>query len=76
MIARLRTELGLVGTFLRNGGAARAALVAMCTALVSGLLLVALTVVLFAGVVAREQELVSDLIADSSTRGGFCWHCC
>ena len=47
MIARLGMELGLVGSFLRSGGGPRAALVASCTALVSGLMLVALTVVLF-----------------------------
>ena len=71
MIARLRIDLGLVGVFLRSGGGPRAVLIMMCTALVSGLLLVALTVVLFTWASSREQEQVSDLIADGGVRGGY-----
>ena len=71
MIARLRTDLGLVGVFLRNGGSGRALLVTTCTALVSGLLLVALTVVLFAWASSGGQEQVSGLVADDGVRGGY-----
>lgn len=71
MTARLGTELRLVGTFLRAGGAPRAVLVAGCTALVSGLLLVALTVVLFTLHSSREEEQISDLVADGGIRGGY-----
>lgn len=72
MTAPLRTDLALVGSFLRSGGRARAALVALCTALVSGLVLVALTVVLFASQAsARELDRVSGLISDGGVRGGY-----
>jgi hypothetical protein len=69
--ARLGTELRLVGSFLRAGGGPRAVLVAGCTALVSGLLLVALTVVLFTLHSSREEEQISDLVADAGIRGGY-----
>jgi hypothetical protein len=69
--ARLDTELRLVGSFLRTGGGPRAVLVAGCTALVSGLLLVALTVVLFTLHSSREEEQISDLVADGGIRGGY-----
>jgi hypothetical protein len=69
--ARLDTELRLVGSFLRTGGGPRAVLVAGCTALVSGLLLVALTVVLFTLHSSREREQISDLVADGGIRGGY-----
>ena len=71
MIARLRVDLGLVVSFLRRGGGPRAALIALCAALVSGLLLVALSVVLFTWASSREQEQVSDLVADDGLRGGY-----
>lgn len=71
MIARLRVELGLVWSFLRSGGGPRALLIALCTALISGLLMVALTVVLFTWASSREQEQVSDLVADGGVRGGY-----
>lgn len=71
MIARLRADLGLVWSFLRNGGGPRAVSIALCTALVSGLLMVALTVVLFTWASSREQEQVSDLVADGGVRGGY-----
>lgn len=66
-----RTQIELLAAFGRNGGWARAVLVAACTALVSGLLLVALTVVLFAGRPDRGQEMVSGLVAESGLRGGY-----
>jgi hypothetical protein len=71
MTARLGTELRLVGSFLRTGGGPRAVLVAGCTALVSGLLLVALTVVLFTLHSSRAREEISDLVADGGIRGGY-----
>lgn len=71
MTARLRTELQLVGSFLRAGGGPRAVLVAACTAIVSGLMLVALTVVLFTLHSSLEREQVSDLVADGGVRGGY-----
>ncbi len=71
MIAPLRMELGLVWTFLRSGGGPRAVLIALCTALVSGLLLVAFTVLLFAWESSRRQEQVSELVADGGVRGGY-----
>ena len=71
MTARLDTELRLVGSFLRTGGGPRAVLVAGCTALVSGLMLVALTVVLFTLHSSREREQISDLVADAGVRGGY-----
>ena len=71
MSAPLRIEMTLVGSFIRNGGVPRAALVAVCTALVSGLILVALTVVLFASGSSREREQISDLVADGGVRGGY-----
>jgi hypothetical protein len=61
----------LVGSSLRGGGWPRAALVVACTALVSGLLLVALTVGLFWLSGSRARESVSDLVADGGTRGGY-----
>lgn len=69
MTARLRIELHLVGTFLRGGGGPRAALVAACTALVSGLLLVALTVLLYGASPGEEQ--LSGLVTDGGVRGGY-----
>ena len=71
MIARLRLDLGLVWSFLRSGGGPRAVLIALCTALVSGVLMVALTVVLFTWSSSREQEQVSNLVADGGVRGGY-----
>jgi hypothetical protein len=69
MIARLGVEVRLVGSFLRTGGGPRALLIGACTALVSGLLLVALTVVLFAG--GSSSEPVSALVAEDGLRGGY-----
>jgi hypothetical protein len=71
VIARLGMELGLVGSFLRSGGWPRAALVALCTALVSGLVLVALTVVLFSSDSSRDQEQLSNLVIEDGIRGGY-----
>ena len=72
MIARLRTDLGLVGSFVRADGGPRAMLVVLCTALVSGLLLVALAVVLFStGASSAQQEQVSGLVADGGVVGGY-----
>jgi hypothetical protein len=69
--ARLDTELRLVGSFLRTGGGPRAVLVAGCTALVSGFMLVALTVVLFTLHSSQEREQISDLVAQGGIRGGY-----
>lgn len=71
MITQLRLELGLVGAFLRRGSGPRAALIAACTAIVSGLLLVALTVVLYSWSDAARQEQLSGLITDGGVRGGY-----
>lgn len=71
MIGRVRTEAELLFAFLRSGGWPRAALVAGCTALVSGLMLVALTVVLFTRSSGGERELVSGLVAQGDLRGGY-----
>lgn len=71
MTSRVRTEAELLIAFLRGGGWSRAALVAGCTALVSGLLLVALTVLLFARASRGERELVSGLVAQEGLRGGY-----
>ena len=71
MIARLRMEAGLVGSFLRGGGGPRAVLVAACTALVSGLLLVALTVVLYGLNPPPDPGQVSGLVAQDGIRPGY-----
>jgi hypothetical protein len=71
VIGPLRLQLALVGTFLRAGGWPRTTLVVACTALVSGLLLVALTVVMFGFSDARGRESVSGLLTDSSVRSGY-----
>ena len=71
MTARLGTELRLVGSFLRAGGGPRAVLVAGCTALVSGLVLVALTVVLFPSHSSHDQEQLSNLVIEDGIRGGY-----
>ena len=60
-----------MGSFLRGGGGPRALLIAACTALVSGLLLVALTVILYGLNPSPEREQVSGLVADSGVRGGY-----
>ncbi len=71
MIAQLRFELGLVWSFLRSGGGSRAAVIALCTALVSGLLMVAVTVVMVTWVPAREHEQLSNLVSQGGLRGGY-----
>lgn len=70
MISQLRTETGLVVSFLRNGGGPRAALVAGCTAMVSGLLLLVVTVLLYS-VSGDPDERLSALVAESGLRGGY-----
>ena len=70
MIAQLRLEIGLVGIFLRRGSGPRAALIAACTAIVSGLLLVALTVVLYRWSGSPDEQL-SNLILDGGVRAGY-----
>jgi hypothetical protein len=65
----LGVDLDLVVSFLRRGSGPRALMVVACTALVSGLLLVALTVVLFGANPPREE--VSGLIEDGGVRGGY-----
>jgi hypothetical protein len=71
VIRRVRTGTELLVAFLRNGGWPRAALVAGCTALVSGLMLVALTVILFTRSSSGERELVSGLVSQEGLRGGY-----
>jgi hypothetical protein len=71
MMTRLRQELGLVLIFLRRGGGPRAVLVAASTAIVSGLLLVALTVALFTWKSSGEEEQLGNLVADPGVRGGY-----
>lgn len=71
MTTRARVELGLVVAFLRNGGGQRAALVTASTALVSGLLLVALTVALFTWRSSPGAEQLGNLVADGGIRGGY-----
>jgi hypothetical protein len=68
---RVRTEMELLVAFLRRGGRPRAVLIAGCTSLVSGLMLVALSVILFGGSSSAEPELVSDLVAQGDLRGGY-----
>jgi hypothetical protein len=69
MNARLGTDVRLVLTFLSKG-APRAALVAACTALVSGLLLVAVAVLLL-GWDQQQSELLANTVADPGVRGGY-----
>jgi hypothetical protein len=71
VIKRARTEAELLAAFLRSGGWPRAALVTGCTALVSGLMLVALTVILFTRSSSDARELVSGLVAQDGLRGGY-----
>lgn len=71
MTRRLPGELALVLSFLRRGGGPRAALIALCTALVSGLLLVALTVVLFTWRSSPDAERLGNLVSDRGVRGGY-----
>ena len=75
---RTRTDLVLAGAFLRNGGIGRAILVACCTAMVSGLLFVALAVFLYTvatsatfGGTERNAEILGGLINDANVRAGY-----
>ena len=75
---RTRTDLVLAGAFLRNGGLGRAVLVACCTAMVSGLLFVALAVFLYTvatsasfGGTERNAEILGGLIDDTNVRAGY-----
>jgi hypothetical protein len=70
MSPRLRNDLGLVVTFLRSDGGSRAAMVALCTAVVSGLLLVVVTVLLL-GWDRDQPELLANAVADPGVRGGY-----
>lgn len=73
-MGRLRNDLALVASFLRHGGMPRAVLVTGCTALVSGLLLVALTVVLYSlqgPPPGLEQEWLATVISDENLRAGY-----
>ena len=67
--ARLRNDLGLVLTWTRLG-AARAALTVLCTALVSALLLVVVTVLLL-GWERQPAELLATTVAEPGLRGGY-----
>lgn len=71
MTRSLRSQVTLMVTFLRRGGGPRAVLIAGSTALVSGLLLVALTVVLFTWRPSPDAELLGNLVRDSGVRGGY-----
>lgn len=71
MTRRLVGELAMTLGFLRRGGGPRAVLTVMCTALVSGLLLVALTVVLFTWRSSAQAEELGNLVADGGVRGGY-----
>lgn len=75
---RTRTDLVLAVAFLRNGGIGRAILVACCTAMVSGLLFVALAVFLYTvatsatfGGSERNAEILGGLINDANVRAGY-----
>lgn len=69
MIVRFRNDVGLVAAFVRSG-VSRAVLVALSTALVSGLLLVVVTVLLL-GWSRRQPELLANVVADPGVRGGY-----
>ncbi len=75
LVRRLGNDSVLALAFLRNGGAARAVLVSACTAVVSSLLFVAVTLVLFtfAGGDAASQprEVLGNLVADRNVRIGY-----
>lgn len=70
-------NLVLVRAFLRNGGIGRAVLVACCTAMVSGLLFVALVTVLYTYATSatfggsQAGEDLSDLIDNATLRMGY-----
>jgi hypothetical protein len=75
---RTKTDLVLASAFLRNGGIGRAILVACCTAMVSGLLFVALAVLLYTvatsatfGGTERNAEILGGLINDANVRAGY-----
>ncbi|HEX4977063.1 MAG TPA: FtsX-like permease family protein [Nocardioides sp.] len=75
---RVGTDVVLARAFLRNGGISRAVLVACCTALVSGLLFVALTVCLYTvatsatfGGTDRNGEILGGLVNDANVRVGY-----
>ena len=70
MTARLSNDISLVVGFMRRGGMSRAAMVALCTALVSGLLLVVVTVLLL-GWNGGQRELLANTVADPGVRGGY-----
>jgi hypothetical protein len=69
MTTRLRSDAALVFAFLRSG-VSRAALVTFATALVAGLLLVVVTVLLFAED-PRQSESLGNLVADPGVRAGY-----
>lgn len=71
MTPRIGITVLLATDFLRRGGASRALLVALCSVLVSGLLLVALAVVLFGMNAEEDTGQVSNLVADHGVRGGY-----
>lgn len=65
-----RGDVELTTAFVRNGGIARAVLVVGCTAVVSGLLLVAVTVTLL-GAGDQRAEQLANLISDRGVRAGY-----
>lgn len=77
-LRRAGADLTFALTFLRQGGVGRAVLVACCTALVSALLYVVLTVVLYTlatsstfGGTEDDRELLGGLVNDASLRVGY-----
>ncbi len=66
----LRGDLELSAAFLRRGGVARTATVVGCAALVSGLLLVAVTVTLL-GPGYDQPEQLANVVADPGVRMGY-----
>ncbi len=72
MIGRLRSDLTLTASFLRHGGVPRAAMVALCTCVVAGLLLVAVAVLLYGATVQPGRpERFSDLVDQPDLRAGY-----
>lgn len=75
LVRRLGNDSVLALAFLRSGGTGRTVLVAACTAVVSSLLYVAVTLVLFTlagGDDARQpREVLGNLVADRNVRVGY-----
>ncbi len=70
MTARPSTSLWLLTAFLRHGGRTRALMVTTCTAVVSGLLLVAVTVLQLEWS-GEQREVLANTVTDPGVRGGY-----